>query len=313
MIMTLTEAKAYVAAVVGGANSAGDLALAGRAITAAYMDFQKEWFWNFLLKDTARGFSVSGCTLAASTTVTAVTTGQYDGVNKGVTVTVTGTGNGAVPANTTVTDYHRDANGNIDTLTLSAAATAGTVGANTLTFSGNIPIISGTEEYNPPPDFASPKHARLLSLKWPLTYTPYAEWNMITRDHTISLPSGRYTLYNPDSESTQKFSRLRLLPPPSMNDTLFMQYYRAFDPTRSSLDIPDEYVFNLLDYAQWRMLKLKNAGDERIPEYRNAALKALADAVSNDQEQAEDEDICMRSQMDIWNETPSWPLLPSSI
>lgn len=307
MAKTLTQAKAYIAGCIGAQNDVTALSLAGEALIASLADWTKvPHCWSFLLKDTARGFSVASCSINNSTTVQPPSTGAFDCVNKGVTVT----GTAGIPASTTVSDYTRNSSGNITAITLSNATTGG-LQTVTLTFSGNIPVISGVQEYNAPPDFNKPYEggARLLTLKWSLDYKDYSLINLITRDHTLTGPPLFYTIFNPDSAATQGTDRLRLFFIPSTNDTLYLQYYRRFDPTKTFVDIPDDYLYNLLDYAQWRFLQMKDSTNERLPSLRDIAFKGLQAAIDDD-ENNEDDELRFISQYEIFMSTSPWPIQP---
>jgi hypothetical protein len=306
MSITRANAQKYVAGILGGARSTQILDAADDAISRAFEDWQAAKFWRFLLKDTARGFKVTLCvTTTAVAIIPAPSEGAFDGVNIGITCTGTN-----IPGGTLVSDYTRNDNGTIATITLSNPVTTGST--QTLTFGGNIPIVAGTQEYNAPLDFGSWYHGRTLVNKWPLSYIEYRDWNRAVVDHTVQGVIEAVTIYNPDSELTQNYGakRLRTFRISSLTDILFMQYYRSFNKTADPIDIPDEIQFKFLDYAQWRLVEKKTAHDDRLPQLEKMALGALAQAMSNDEESTEDEDVCMKSQMEVFGQNggkrPLW-------
>ena len=296
MSITRANAKIYVAGILGGARSPQLTAAAEEAILRSFEDWQAAKFWRFLLKDTARGFTVSGVTLSGvSTTVAAPTTGAFDAVNVGVTVSGTG-----VQANTTVSSFTRNTDGTVASIVLSLQPTA--QAGIVLTFGGNIPLIIGIQEYNAPPDFSSVYHARTMTNKRPLEFIEYREWNLKIVDHTVQGLVEAITVYNPDSELTQNYGtkRLRTFRITSVSDSLFLQYYRAFDSLADPLDIPEDYKYKFLDYARWRLLESKTAHDDRLPSIEKMALGSLAQATADDEEVSEEENVAMKSQMEVY-------------
>jgi hypothetical protein len=313
MSISRTNAKKYIAGIIGGARSPEVILAAEEALLRAFEDWQAAKFWRFLVKDTARGFRVTSCaTTDMIADVPSPTTGAFDGVNIGVTVTGTG-----IPASTTVESYTRNDDGTVATITLSNAATAS--GTVTLTFSGNIPIIAGVQEYNAPPDFNSWYHGRMIVNKWPLSYIEYREWNRAVVDHTVQGVVEAVTVYNPDSELTQNYGtkRLRTFRISSQADIMFVQYYREFNKLADPIDMVDDNMYKFLDYAQWRLLEKKSAHDDRLPGLERMALGSLAQAMANDEEETEDQDVTMKSQMEVfgqnggtrplWNNGEFWP------
>ncbi len=312
MSISRANAQKYVAGILGGARSSQMMDAAEEALLRSFEDWQAAKFWRFLLKDTARGFRVTGVTATlASAVVNAPTSGALDAVNVGVTVTIS-SGTATLAAGTTVLSYTRNTDGTLATITLSNSF-GGTTNTNaTLTFGGDIPIIAGTQEYNAPPDFQSFYHGRTLVNKWPLSYIEYRDWNRAVTDHTVQGVVEAITVYNPDSELTQGYGtkRLRTFRISSLSDTLYMQYYRVFSKLADPLDIPDDIQYKFLDYASWRLLERKTAHDDRLPQIEKMALGSLAQAMANDEEETEDEDNGMKSQMEVFGQNggrrPLW-------
>jgi hypothetical protein len=306
MSITRVNARAYVAGILGGSRSPQILDAAEEALLRAFEDWSAAKFWRFLLKDTATGFKVTSCVVSDSvSTVDAPTTGAFDGVNIGVTVTGTD-----IPASTTVLAYTRNDDGTVATITLSQMPTKDAT--ETLTFGGNIPIVAGIQEYNAPPDFNSFYHGRTLVNKWPLSFIEYREWNRAVVDHTVQGVIEAITVYNPLSALTQNYGtkRLRTFRISHLADILFMQYYRAFDKLADPLDIPETIMYKFLDYAQWRLLEKKTAHDDRLPQIEKMAIGSLAQAMADDEEESEDEDTCLKSQMEMFGQNcgqrPLW-------
>jgi hypothetical protein len=307
--MTRANAKIYIARVLGGARGSDPLAMAEEALLRGFSDWSAEKDWEFLLKDMSLGFTVASCAINDSVTVSAPSTGAFDGVNSGITVTGTG-----VPADTTVSSYTRGSDGTISSITLSAATTGGSQSV-TLTFGGNIPIVQGVQDYNLPSDFKSPYGARLITnLKWPLTFIRPREWNRLTYEQTTQSSPTLYTVFNPISALTQDKGtyRLRILPISAQSDTLKFEYYRRFNETADPIDIPDEYLYQFLDYCAGLLLLRKRSFDN--PELAiQDAMKSFEKVKQNDQEPTEDEDIGLISSMDASSRRPLWTNGPFDI
>jgi len=307
------NARKYVAGILGGARSSQLMDSAEEAILRAFEDWQAAKFWRFLLKDTATGFKVTSCiTTSASAVVTNATTGALDAVNIGITAAGTN-----IPAGTTVLSFTRNDDGTVATVTLSNNVSTGST--QTITFGGDIPIIAGVQEYNAPPDFGSWYHGRTTINKWPLSFIEYRDWNRSVIDHTVQGIIEAATVYNPVSMLTQDkgTKRLRTFRISHLADILFIQYYRVFDKLADPLDIPDKVQYKFMDYARWRLLESKTAHDDRLPQIEKMALGSLAQAMANDEGESEDEDVVMKSQMDVfganggvrplWGNGPFWP------
>lgn len=308
MSMTLSDMATEVAKTIGAHNTAVSVDLATRAIKASIRDWQAAREWNFLLKDTAAGFRIT-YTLTTSQTLTAPASppGTFDAINVGQTVTVV-SGTGTIPANTTVSSVSRNyTTGIVESITISAAPTAG---ASVLNFSGDIPIIQGTNEYNLPVDFSSPYNARLLTNRRLLEYIKYREWNIKIIDQTTQGSVDAYTIYNPVSPQTQNYGtyRMRVFRTPAASDTIHLQYYRMMDPDATTVDIPNDYLDMLMDYAAWRFLKLKDTEDTRLPHFFEVAKNSLAMAIADDDENSEEEQLRLISQMEAWANGANRPL-----
>lgn len=291
MSITRTNAKKYLAKAIGAAINSEVLAMAEEALQRGFSDWQSAKNWYFLLKDTTGGFTVASCsTTNGNPAISAPSSGAFDGVNIGVTVTGSN-----IPANTTVLSYTRNTNGTIATITLSNAPSS--TSSVTLTFSGDIPFLVGTQDYNLPTDFYDPYHLRMTEKRLPLDYIQYRYWNMKLTDHTIRGLPVAYTVYNPVSAETQNYGqyRVRLFRIPNgatdgdHYDTGTLQYYRTFNFDSDPLDIPNEYLYKFLDYCQWLLLMKKNAEDGRLGAFQELAQTALQAAMTSDEDLAEEE------------------------
>jgi hypothetical protein len=225
-----------------------------------------------------------------------------DFVNVGQTVTYSGSA-GSLAANTTVLSYTRNTDGTIATVTLSnAVAGIGTTEAGTFTFSANIPVIAGTNDYNLPIDYNAPFTARLTTVQRPLTWRDPRVWDRIITDPSALGTPSDYTHFNPYSDLTQNFGTMHLKfdRVPSANDTLVLKYYRKFNVTASNIDVPDDFLYQFLDYARNVLLALKKAADDPQA-YRKDVLDATQSAADTDEEPTDDNDAdqCMKSQYEM--------------
>lgn len=273
MPMTVTDAKSYIAGIIGGSNDPKALIRAAEALARAYTDWEIQKFWTFLLKDTRHTTLASAGTITNGVAVVApLTTGAFDFVNIGQTVTVTADGSPdtTLAADTTVSSYTRGSDGVITSITLSNAfAVAGggstTSTGVTLTFSADIPLRDSVGEYNVPLDFAGGYTSRLID--GPMTPVKYVDqrwWDKITLDQTLTGVPEAYTTYNPISEGAQNFgtSRLQVFKTPDGSYTLRLRYFRRFNQTGTYIDVPDQYLYQFLDYASSLMLTKKRAQDD---------------------------------------------------
>lgn len=303
MSMTRTNARKYIARGIGGGTAGDILTMADEVLYRAFEDWQAAKNWYFMLKDTDGGFAVTGCSLSGSSaSVSAPTTGAFDGINTTVIVTDSA---GKLPANTYVQSYVRAADGTIASIVLSNTPTGAATGV-TLTFAGGIPLLGGIQEYNLPTDFLAPYHARMTVKRLPLDYIMYRYWNMKIIDHTIPGLPVAYTVYSPVSAETQNYGTYRMrvfrLPQGALGtayDNLYMQYYRLFNHASDPLDIPDKYLYKFLDYAQWKLLEKKDATSDRLAGAQQSALSALQSAMTDDTEICdEEEQVRLISQME---------------
>src|SRR6185369_7009412 len=117
------------------------------ALHRAFEDWQAAKNWYFMLKDTDNGFTIASVvTVSGNVSVSAPSSGAFDGLNIGVAVSGSN-----IQAGTTVATITRATDGTIASITLSLAPTSSTT--ITLTVAGNIPMNAGQQEYNLYPDF----------------------------------------------------------------------------------------------------------------------------------------------------------------
>jgi len=311
MAMTTVNAKIYVARIIGGgAESQEPLDMAGEAILRAYQDWQNKKFWRFLLKDTSATTAVTGVTATgASATVNAPSVGAFDFVNVGQTVTIS-TGTATLAADTTVSSVTRGSDGVVTAIVLSNAFGGTTNSAATLTFSANIPITVGTNDLALPLDFNAPFSALTLTTKRTLVYRDQRWWDRTITDQTVRGTPAEYTTYNAYSELTQNFGTMRMKFDriPDAADTLFLRYYRRFNTTGTYVDIPDDFLYQFLDYARQLLLITKKAQDDPAG-YAASAKEGTESAVETDEENTDDNDAeqCMKSQYELGdNNRPLW-------
>lgn len=292
MSMTLANAKIYVSRIIGGASNGGVLDMAGEAINRGYQEWQAKKFWRFLLKDTSFGFAVASVVYTTSATIAAPSAGVFDGVN--VAQTVTGTNITA----STVSSINYNTDGSVASIVISPAPTGGAT--STLTFGADIPIKTGTRIYNLPTDFQAPFGARLTAnTRRPLTWRDIRAWDRTIIDQSVQATPVDYTTYNPHSELSQGHGQTRLMLDviPSHDDTLQLRYYRRFDTTATTLDIPDDYLYMFLDFCRGLLLIAKRAQDDP-QSYMADTRESFENAAENDEEPTDDDDIdqCMKSQ-----------------
>ena len=298
------NAKLYIARIIGGGGTGDNIALAEEILLRAFIDWQNEKDWEFLLKDVSNNFTVDSCvTSSGLPTISAPVTAAFDGINIGITVTGTG-----IPASTTILSYTRGSDGTVNQITLSNNATGSST--VTLTFGGTIPVRIGVQDYNLPTDFYKHYGVRFTStLKWPLMFVRPRDWNRITLDQTVQGSPELYTIFNPVSPLTQNKGvyRLRLYRIPSATDTLLVQYYRKFDALADPIDMDSVYLYKFLDYCRSLILSVKKGFDDPAS-YAAEAFQGLQKAKSSDEAVTEDQDVRMKSQMEMNNDfrMPLW-------
>lgn len=290
MAKTYTDAQTFVARIMGASGDTVQLAAAADSILAAIQSWNLQYDFSYLLMDTSLGFSVASSTIAGDgITVTTSVANGFAGVNVGQTVTGTG-----VPASTTILSIT-----STTVIVLSQAATPATV---TLTFSGDIPVIINTDTYNLPSPIGRPYSARLLTNEWTLTYKEQREIDREFQTQSSNRTPAYYNLFNAASFTTgRQNGKIKLFPAPGITDTLRVRYYRPIaEPSTGSdnLDVPDTYVYALLEFARYLFLKDHDAESVRMQETKESAYRMLAAVMARDQQRTEDNDMSLVAQME---------------
>lgn len=313
--MTVANAKIYVARIIAGGNTGTVLDMAAEAILRAYEDWQSKRYWRFLFKDGSNGFRVSGLTFTASSaTINSVTTGDLDGLNVGVVVSPL-SGTATLPANTTVQSINYDpVNGSVTSIVLTNPFGGSTQTGGTLVVAGDIPIIAGTRSYNVPPDFDRPSGARMIgnttnSYNYNLTWKDPRVWDRTIMNQTVQGTPQEYTVFNPYSPATQNYGTKRLMLDviPNVSNTLTLKYFRKFNVTGNTIDVPDEFLYMFLDYARARLLETKKAQDNP-DSYIASTDKATETASEKDEQPTDDDDAdqCLKTIWEAGQVRPLW-------
>lgn len=309
MSMTTVNAKLYIARVLGGGSSQETIDAAGEALLRGYSDWEDKKFWVFLRKDTSLTTIVTGLTATGASAVVTAILNNLNFVNIGQTVTIA-SGTATLAAATTVSSYTRDASGNIATITLSNAFGGTTNASATLTFSANIPIIIGVNEYNLPMDYNAGSNAKYITnLKRTLTWRDQEYWDRVQPDESLRGMATEFTTYNPVSELTQNYgdTRMRFDRIPDATDTLLFRYYRKFNTTGTNVDMPDNVLYKFLDYCRSLCLEAKRAKDDPGG-FRDSALDGMEQAAENDEQRNSEDDLneCVKSQYETGMPGPLW-------
>jgi hypothetical protein len=287
--MTLTNAKIYVSRIVGGASNSSITDMAGEAIMRAYEDWEVAANWSFLLTDNSKSTTVANViTTASADPIPTPSVGAFDGINVGVTMVGTG-------INTTVSAVTRDGTtGRVTSVTPAASVSANTTPGVTVTFGGYIPLRAASSipypEYSAPVNFRTRYHAKSELIGVTFDYVELRLWYKL---HPTTAVLGLPTQYTVNYGTKQ----LYLYPHPNAaalgagSPTLLLQYYRSFDRTATSIDIPDTNLYRFLDYAQWHLLQKKNLSDSRLAQVEATAKAGLAAAVTEDGEGAQENSL----------------------
>lgn len=312
--MILSDAKIEIARSLGGQNDADELRAAGAALNAAVGEWNRANVWEFCKLDNLSSFTVAAKTTNASAAVvlpTGVTYPNFANVYVGSTVSGTG-----IPTGTTVI-----AKASNSAFTLSANATASTDPV-TLTFSGAIPILSGTSDYVLPYQMRKPSYAHLVTGATTLQYVRSRLLN------EISDPTGEGWMWGYEVVRTQAaadsanvlpatVSKIRVVSTPtggasgSVVDTLVLEYWRYIqsflndvsvaDEARP-IDVPDEYIDALLEMASYFYLRNKDSEISRTGDRKSSAYRSMFRSINDDSGQPDDIE-CFIPEID-WNQAP---------
>lgn len=280
--MLLTDAKTYVARIYGGTADTSLIAQALDAIKSAYEELLHKNNWAWLRLDTSQSFTVADCDPEVGTTLTTGTADGFKNVLVGMTVSGTDITAGTKVASITSTTE----------IELDTAATGTTNG--TITFGGTIPIISGTDSYTLPAPFWKPYTCRLVSTqKYRLTYIPPNKYDALSWDQTIPGLVVAYTVYTPasfDASGTQQ-TKIRFIRVPDADDVALLKYYRLPDFSGTYVDVPDEFLYTLLDFARVHLLRSKDATSRRLPLLTRDVERRIASAIAADREEGGDDQM----------------------
>jgi hypothetical protein len=288
MSITYTDAQTYTARVLGASGDNVQLAAAADSIKAAIQEWNLRHDFSYLLMDTSGGFTVATCTQTLGTTLTTTVTNGFAGVNIGQTAV------GATIGTVTVTA--------IVSTTVLTVMGGSNAGPETMTFSADIPVISGTDTYNLPSPIGRPYSARLLTNEWTLEFK---EQRNIDRSFVSQTPASTpfyYNLFNTGSFSTgRQNGKIRLFPIPGNTDTLRVRYFRPIaEPSAGgdNLDVPDTYVYALLDLARYMFLRDHDSESQRLQELKERAEIQFRAVVARDEQGTEDNDMALIPQME---------------
>jgi len=285
------NAKTLVARSLGNAGDTDQVAAAGDAILQAIEEWNLRADWRYLNMDTALGFTVLSCIVAINNPVVTTAVASFFGVNKGVTVTGAG-----IPNGTTVLSVD-----NTSQITLSANATnSATV---TLTFGGDIPLVSGTATYNLPSPVKRIYDARLTVNQRTLIWKDQREIDrLFGGDLTTQGTPEFFNTFNATSFSAAAQNGvIKLYRTPSAVDTLRVRYYRPIaEPVNASdlLDTLDRYVYALLDLAQYYYMRNHDADNPRTNEMKERAESNFRKCVFDDVSATEEADNAFIPQIE---------------
>lgn len=291
--MLYSAAYAYVGRALSRGTDTDRTNDAKDSISTAIEEWNLRRVWNFLRMDTRNGFSVGTCTVA-SLGATHATNG-FIGVNVGQTVTSSNAGD-FVTGGTSRTITAVAADGSSITW---AVAADGTGSARTLTFSADIPVVTGTDLYNLPTVVRSVYSARLQTNNVTLKYISMRENDRRFPYQTSSTNQVPiyYNNFNDVSFTTLKqYGKIRLLPVPGVDDTLRVRYHRLISQPSVDgdlIDMPSHYVYAMLTLARYYFLVSYNAENARTGEMKERAEFLFKRAVLDDKSITADKDTRM--------------------
>jgi hypothetical protein len=281
--MLLTDAKTYIARVIGGQGDSNVLALAADAILATASKWNLAHNWEYLRKDNSTTRSMT-ITVSGGVTCTVTSTA---GLNVGQSFVDSGSTTATISSITSTTVF--------------VAST--TVVTGTATFAAYVPVISGTSNYFFPADFSDLYGARLLTTKRVLDVVRLREVNREVTDQAANGAS-EAILFSPGGTGSgwtaaDQRARFRIVGIPGTTEFLHLDYYRKIDGSASTLDFPDEFVYPFLDDCKAWLLRQKNSNDPRADILAGLAAQGLKDAIDFDSG-IDDEDVRIKSQFETF-------------
>ena len=170
-------------------------------------------------------------------------------------------------------------------------------------YNAPITVTAGVSDYDAPADFKTPYSAILTTTKRTLQYIRQRHYDRLTADQSSERGTYRYTLFNSSGwTAADQTQRIRLIFTPDTNDSLLLRYYRRINPTADPVDVDDAFLYTFLDDCKVWLVAQKNANDPRIQVLASLAERALADAIETDDNEAEDEEIALKSQYEMFLE-----------
>jgi len=288
MAMTRGNAKTYIARALSGSSDTDRLAQAQDALFAALQEWNIRNDWSFLLMDTSNGFSVAACTQTLGNTLTTATADGFAAVNVGQTAV------GATIGTVTVTAI-------VSTTVVTVSGGANN-GPETLVFSADIPVRATFDTYNLPSPVKRPYSARLLINNKRLEFRDQRRIDRMFSNLSVGGEPGLYNVFNTASFSTStQNGKVRLFPIPSSAETLRVRYHRPIAETNSdalNLDVPDRYVYALLELGRYNYLKDLDSENPRTGEAKERAEHLLRRAIWDDTQGSADNDILLIPHVD---------------
>lgn len=168
-------------------------------------------------------------------------------------------------------------------------------------YNAPITVTAGVSDYAAPADFKNPYSALLTTTKRPLGYIRQRQYDRLTADQSSQRGTYAYTLFNSSGfTASDQTQYIRLIFTPDTADSLLLRYYRRISPTADPVDVDDAYLYTFLDDCKVWLVAQKNANDPRLQALVALSERALADAISTDQDETEDEDIRLISQAEMF-------------
>jgi hypothetical protein len=287
--MLYSAAYAFVARAMSRGSDTDRTASAKDAIAEAIETWNLRRDWRFLAMDTRNGFSVTACTVG-SLGATHATNG-FAGVNIGQTVTSSNAADFVTPTNRTITAVAADGS----SVSWAVASDGAGGSGRTLTFSADIPMISGTDLYNLPTAIKRIYDVRLLINERPLAWKDERMLDRIFLTRSSSVMPAFYNNYNDGSFSTVKeYGRIRLSPIPSVADTIRVKYHRLISQPSSDsdlIDMPARYVYSMLTMARYYFMLNYDAENPRTATFGARAEDLFRKCTFDDQSGSVDRDV----------------------
>jgi len=306
--LSLANAKISVARTIGGQNDADQIAAAGDAITFALNEWNWRHNWRFLLMDNDQTITLPSTITSSGTTLTTSTTDGFKNVYAGnriwdVGKTPTATDGTFFSANTTISSKTSNT-----VIVLNQAVKSAMDGDDPAWTDGRIAIIAGQSVYNLPHPMKRPYTARLISHNRALVYDEMRTIDRSVRNIETQGAVTHYTMYGDKTQAAQGFSssslvdragwiKLMAVPDYSASNELLLRYYRPINVAATTIDLPERYIYSMLNLAKYYYLVDKDAESARTQEHKQRGEASLRQAIADDVG-IEDRDVVLVSQMD---------------